>query len=270
VAAFPFSRTLPPGFAGGARPGAVRRQPASRRGLRICFVEEAFFAAMGIRFSCPNGHKLHVKAFLAGKRGICPHCGAQFRVPAAETPASESSSEVLSVAEVAPPRTPPVLPAAPPVPQASVEPAPLPVFPSDPGSIWYVRPAQGGQYGPAYASVMRTWVTEGRVPPDAWVWCQGWAEWQKASAVIPLALLEAVGRSLQPAPVLAASLALSPAKGNTGPATGNTGPAKEKMATVEAYRQRQSHRRSVNLVTWLGVTSLVLVAALVYVVAFRR
>lgn len=36
---------------------------------------------MGIRFSCPNGHSLHVKSFLAGKLGICPHCGAKFQIP---------------------------------------------------------------------------------------------------------------------------------------------------------------------------------------------
>jgi hypothetical protein len=36
---------------------------------------------MGIRFTCPSGHKLHVKSFLAGKRGICPHCGATFQIP---------------------------------------------------------------------------------------------------------------------------------------------------------------------------------------------
>lgn len=36
---------------------------------------------MGIRFSCPNGHKLNVKTFLAGKRAICPDCGAKVIVP---------------------------------------------------------------------------------------------------------------------------------------------------------------------------------------------
>jgi hypothetical protein len=41
---------------------------------------------MGIRFSCPNGHALHVKEFLAGKRGICPSCGAKFVIPAATEP----------------------------------------------------------------------------------------------------------------------------------------------------------------------------------------
>jgi hypothetical protein len=37
---------------------------------------------MGIRFACPNGHQLHVKEYLAGKRGICPSCGAKFVIPA--------------------------------------------------------------------------------------------------------------------------------------------------------------------------------------------
>jgi hypothetical protein len=36
---------------------------------------------MGIKFRCPNGHKLNVKTFLAGKRGVCPDCGATFRIP---------------------------------------------------------------------------------------------------------------------------------------------------------------------------------------------
>jgi len=38
---------------------------------------------MGVRFECPNGHKLHVKAHLAGERGICPDCDSRFIVPAA-------------------------------------------------------------------------------------------------------------------------------------------------------------------------------------------
>jgi len=39
---------------------------------------------MGIKFYCPQGHKLHVKAFLGGKRGICPTCGAKVRIPQEE------------------------------------------------------------------------------------------------------------------------------------------------------------------------------------------
>jgi hypothetical protein len=46
---------------------------------------------MGIRFNCPNGHKLNVKEFLAGKRGVCPQCGAKFIIP---TPAEGAAAEV--------------------------------------------------------------------------------------------------------------------------------------------------------------------------------
>jgi hypothetical protein len=37
---------------------------------------------MGIRFLCPAcGHKLNVKAFLAGKRGVCPQCSGGLDIP---------------------------------------------------------------------------------------------------------------------------------------------------------------------------------------------
>ena len=51
---------------------------------------------MGIRLHCPNGHKVHVKAFLAGKRGICPECGAKFDIPAvlAPTAVDEGGDEI--------------------------------------------------------------------------------------------------------------------------------------------------------------------------------
>ena len=42
---------------------------------------------MGIKFHCPNGHRLNVKAFLAGKKGVCPKCGAKMRIPTASEPA---------------------------------------------------------------------------------------------------------------------------------------------------------------------------------------
>jgi len=40
---------------------------------------------MGIRFYCPNGHKLNVKKFQAGRRGICPYCGTKFLIPSQST-----------------------------------------------------------------------------------------------------------------------------------------------------------------------------------------
>ena len=47
---------------------------------------------MGIRFYCPNGHKLNVKEFQAGRRGICPFCGARIQIPMQSTrPGSKSA-----------------------------------------------------------------------------------------------------------------------------------------------------------------------------------
>jgi hypothetical protein len=45
---------------------------------------------MGIRFYCPQGHKLNVKEFQAGRRGICPYCGEKILIP---TQSSRPSSK---------------------------------------------------------------------------------------------------------------------------------------------------------------------------------
>jgi hypothetical protein len=58
---------------------------------------------MGIRFNCPNGHKLNVKEFLAGKRGVCPQCGTKFIIPMPgeasdiETPLPVGASQSQSI-----------------------------------------------------------------------------------------------------------------------------------------------------------------------------
>lgn len=57
---------------------------------------------MGIRFQCPNGHRLHVKSQLAGQVGVCPHCQARVLIPTESqgapappsTPDSGASSEI--------------------------------------------------------------------------------------------------------------------------------------------------------------------------------
>ncbi len=37
---------------------------------------------MGIVCHCPNGHRVKVKDYQAGKRGLCPTCGSKFSIPA--------------------------------------------------------------------------------------------------------------------------------------------------------------------------------------------
>src|SRR3954453_12022259 len=48
---------------------------------------------MGIKFHCPNGHRLNVKSFLAGKKGVCPKCGTKMRIPTASEPGLDSELE---------------------------------------------------------------------------------------------------------------------------------------------------------------------------------
>jgi len=52
-------------------------------------------------------------------------------------------------------------------------------------AVWYVRPSSGGQFGPAAAHIMRGWLAEGRIAPDALVWREGWPDWREAAGLFP-------------------------------------------------------------------------------------
>ena len=217
---------------------------------------------MGIKFFCPNGHKLHVKSFLGGKLGICPHCGQKVRIPAETSLQTEQPEEALPTQHVtegkfpvsnstlessaaskativakggeplkdqlrsptpmdlhtsrkhqpepdhAPTMTGKELPsvsepAGPsvrtedhaPLLSGQANPAAVASDPigDHPDAMWYVRPVSGGQFGPANGEVMRAWMDEGRVGPDALVWRQGWEEWKKAVLLFPT-----IGRDISP------------------------------------------------------------------------
>jgi len=154
---------------------------------------------MGIRFFCPNGHKLNVKDFQAGRKGYCPYCGVKLRIPFSSTRFSSRFlsrksrqrkkgilNDVLPEEIDAPPPTPEdVAPFASASSSAGAEPAegfdaPL-VEAGD--VVWYVRPPSGGQYGPADAELMREWLIEGRVGAHAFVWREGWDDWREAGKV---------------------------------------------------------------------------------------
>jgi hypothetical protein len=65
-----------------------------------------------------------------------------------------------------------------------LDPSPFP--PADPlaaEATWYVRPATGGQFGPATSEIMRIWLAEGRIAADTLVWRDGWRDWQEAHQV---------------------------------------------------------------------------------------
>lgn len=167
---------------------------------------------MGIKFHCPNGHKLNVKAFLAGKKGVCPKCGTGVRIPLTSEAglesdleehhaaggngsargglaAAASSAAAAASAAVAQGSHGPangagtLLAAPPPAPPTSAGGGAGDPISEAPAAIWYVRPPAGGQYGPARGDVMRSWLTEGRISGDSHVWREGWTDWRTAGDV---------------------------------------------------------------------------------------
>lgn len=179
---------------------------------------------MGIRFLCEHcQHKLNVKAFLGGKRGICPHCGGGIDIPTESlinrdgTPLENAPSadtvsggltgspSIVVQTETPDPKPTQVNPyeqqptvnepagaTATNQPQATPAPQPAPaatptndVIADAPDAVWYVRPPSGGQYGPAAGDTMRKWLDQGRVSFDSLVWREGWPDWKQAGAVFP-------------------------------------------------------------------------------------
>lgn len=87
---------------------------------------------MGIRFFCPNGHKLNVKSHLAGMVGYCPDCGDRLTVPVTSTrfssklgggliPAEEVSAELERLRQLKASSMPPATAAQSPVDAIAVE-----------------------------------------------------------------------------------------------------------------------------------------------------
>ncbi len=171
---------------------------------------------MGIRFFCPNGHKLNVKEHLAGKAGFCPECGVRLVIPyqstrksskelgqektepapnsAAENPVfsltpssffieemqqQEATHQQEAAAQAFQSFQAPVAPT----------PAPEPVITNpilqDQTRVWYIQVPNGPQYGPATGLVVQTWLQERRIGPTMLVWCEGWNNWLEAKNVFP-------------------------------------------------------------------------------------
>ena len=241
---------------------------------------------MGIRFACPNGHRLNVKSYLAGKRGICPHCGIRFDIPLESWPDFENRdkrpSDVTDVQTTspAPPagRDSPALPArsdqaaSPARPHHPPTEMSVDVPPAEPlaaklassqstesdvvptshgaasstadGQEWFVQTPDGNRYGPADDQTMREWIAEGRLAPDNLVHQRGWPTWKTAATVFAELDQEAADQ-LDPATDLVV----------------------ESTPRVRRSRSRQQAKpRLVALIATLGITSVVLLGALIYVI----
>jgi hypothetical protein len=223
---------------------------------------------MGIRFRCPNGHKIHVKSFLAGKRGICPKCGVKVSIP------QQSDAEFAARSQVREPATsdsskPSRPQAATAVQSADVSgqssgtaaahpsgreqpsEASADAIAAAPQAKWFVRPPSGGQYGPASGTLLREWIAAGRVTADSYVWREGWPEWQRAQAVFGTS----TSAGAAPVPALAAP-----------PVVAQAVP----KSTLELHRRRQSNRMTLTIVGLLTLACAVLFAILVYVVHYMN
>jgi hypothetical protein len=200
---------------------------------------------MGIRFYCPNGHKLNVKAFQAGQRGLCPDCGVSVDIPLVSTrPSSKSRNshpqdhasvepEVIllgdeSMQRIEEPTPIPGNAVSRPRVIAAVSPTHVPKASSTdaisetPNAVWYARPPAGGQYGPAPGDVMRNWIAEGRISGDTFVWREGWRDWRRAGEVFP-ALAQPEDAYADLAEIVESSLAVpepSPEAGYSDPIVG--------------------------------------------------
>lgn len=226
---------------------------------------------MGIKFRCQAcNKKLHVKAFLAGKKGVCPKCGGKIRIP--ELDAAQVGEVTPSTAPV--PSEQPVLSKS--APQRSATPRPSVVQPASgkttgrangrgaaatavdpideaPNAVWYVRPPTGGQFGPADATIMRRWLGEGRVSADALVWREGWSDWKSAGPLFPVLLPSPAsgpnGSSLLPSDEVVQGLSSAAAE--------RKGPAK--LGAKRSPYARPSHTvRNVLMITALGILCIVL------------
>lgn len=227
---------------------------------------------MGVRFECPAGHKLHVKTELAGKRGICPECGAKFIVPSfsGERVAEDNGATTGSTFVVNPPATPSAVATATPPPAQHTPPVLAPVE----AAAWYIRPASGGQFGPASDEVFAQWIAEGRVSVDAWVWRNGWADWKAGGEA-----LRDYGARVPAGPALAmAAAAAAPADSTaagptvvvTTPHPTTTAAVDHVDATTAEVRRAEIKRRKKkvrNFSILLGVVALAMLAALVVVLA---
>jgi len=163
---------------------------------------------MGIEAFCPNGHRIKVKESLAGRRGLCPTCGAKFRIPeiavgaAAEVPGLPTArlldvapDVVASLPRVLPygaPDTPSPAPssgfAPPPAPVTIASPVELaapppalhPVLAERPELRWCIAFPGGDPTEPLPPESMQAWLESGQAEGTEVVWRSDWPEWRPA------------------------------------------------------------------------------------------
>ena len=125
-----------------------------------------------------------------------------------------------------------------------------------PGAKWFVRPPTGGQFGPAPAQILISWVTESRITADSLLCQEGTDKWQVASELLPEMFPTAMASKvsldtvpIQPTPFV-------------DPAVIRTGAILKK--------RMQKRKQQLTLVIILATASLVLFSILIYVLVFQN
>jgi hypothetical protein len=243
---------------------------------------------MGLKFLCHHcEHPMHVKDYLAGKRGKCPQCSSSIRIPAngeerslpiSNDPKTESIADVTAEANVVAKQLEPIAEPASPAKTVGTIPE---VISEAPNAAWYVRPPSGGQYGPAIGSVFWDWLNEKRVGENSLVWREGWGTWQAARDVFPdffrtqatpilmkpVPPMESMATPPIVAPVVSSPIAALPTAARTDSKTldiSAVDPTSETRRSVQ-IRRKKSHSKNLVLLVVLSVIALLMVVALVVV-----
>lgn len=148
---------------------------------------------MGIEAFCPNGHRINVKQSLAGRKGLCPTCGAKFRIPAAEGGAASTVPDLPTarLLDVAPdvvatlPRALPCAAAEAVAPPAAQQPKLHPVVAERPELRWCIAFPGGEPTEPLAAESMQAWLESGKAEGTEVVWRSDWPGWRTARDVFP-------------------------------------------------------------------------------------
>lgn len=80
---------------GPATAGAAPVETQAEAGAHWPALGDGDGGANEIVFLCPNGHRLHGPAALAGRPGQCPECGIRFLIPSAEDVSDDAEEQIL-------------------------------------------------------------------------------------------------------------------------------------------------------------------------------
>jgi len=168
-------------------------------------------ALVGIVSFCPQGHRIKVKGHLAGRKGICPTCGARFRIPltsafapgSVSPPAPLPEARFVSLDAALAAGLPRVVPLQVGAARADAhDPAPAdeehvecephessapahPLIAERPDLAWCLAVPGGTASDPLAAADMQAWLESGRATGDELVWRADWAEWRPIAGAFP-------------------------------------------------------------------------------------